>query len=372
MKLSQLYLNKFRNYKQQHLEFNSHLNLFIGDNAQGKTNLLEAIYLLGTGSSHRTNVTSELANWEDKKFYAKGEVLTASQDYQLTVSLKGRQKEVKVNSNKLDRITDLIGYLNVVIFSPEDLKLIKGSPSLRRKFINLELAQVNSYYNHLLKDYRKVLKQRNNLLKEIRDNGAPAAMLEVWNQQLIDLGAKVIKRRLEALKKLIPLARLKQRKLTGGAETLELKYDTKLKIGHESSVDVIKKEFESYLIQQQQKEIARGVTTIGPHRDDISLIVNNIDIRKFGSQGQQRTTALALKLSELEFMKSETGEYPVLLLDDVFSELDNKRCAQLLNTVRDKIQTFITSTNQRELNSEKVGINDYNLYKINNGKAIEV
>ncbi|GAB6099672.1 DNA replication/repair protein RecF [Halanaerocella petrolearia] len=369
MRLSQLYLNNFRNYKQQHLKFNQQLNFFIGSNAQGKTNLLEAIYLLGTGSSHRTNVTSELANWQHKKFYLKGEVIKKNQDYQLSVSLEGRSKEVKVNSNKLNRISDLIGYLNVVIFSPEDLKLVKGSPSLRRKFINLELSQVSSYYNHLLTDYRQVLKQRNNLLKEIRDNGAPTDMLEVWNQQLVDLGAKIIKRRLEALDKLVPLARLKQRELTDGLETLELKYDTKLKVDHSKSLESIKKAFISYLQQQKQKEIRRGVTTVGPHRDDISLIVNGIDIRKFGSQGQQRTTALALKLSELEFMKSETGEYPVLLLDDVFSELDAKRSRQLLKTVEDKIQTFITSTDQANLNKLR---SDYKLFKIKSGVAEEV
>ncbi|GAB6137138.1 DNA replication/repair protein RecF [Halanaerobaculum tunisiense] len=369
MRLSQLYLNNFRNYQQQHLQFNEQLNFFIGANAHGKTNLLEAIYLLGTGSSHRTNVTSELTNWHQDRFYVKGEVIRKNQDYQLAVNLEGRQKEVKVNSNKLDRISDLIGYLNVVIFSPEDLELVKGSPSLRRKFINLELSQVSSYYNHLLTDYRQVLKQRNNLLKEIRDNDAPQDMLPVWNQQLVDLGAKIISRRLQALNKLIPLARLKQRKLTNGLESLELKYDTKLDLDHDSSVEEIKHHFNSYLDQRIDQEINRGVTTVGPHRDDISLLVNDIDIRKFGSQGQQRTTALALKLSELEFMKSETGEYPILLLDDVFSELDANRSNQLLQTVKNKIQTFITSTNQEELQEFRA---DYKLFKIKNGTAIEV
>lgn len=369
MYLSQLYLRNFRNYVKQHLKFNKNLNLIIGSNAQGKTNILEAIYLLGTATSHRTNKDSELVRWDEEGFYLKGELLKNNQDYQLEIKRAGRSKEIKINSNKLKRISDLIGYLNIVIFSPEDLEVVKGSPSLRRKFINLEVSQINSYYKHLLQDYRQVLKQRNNLLKDIRDNNSSKEMLEVWNQQLVNLGAKVIKKRLEALDKLSILAKLMQRKITDGLETLNLKYDTKLKIDQDSSLKEIKDSFYRLLEKEKKQEIYRGITTIGPHRDDISLIVNNIDIRKFGSQGQQRTTALALKLSELEFMKAEVGEYPVLLLDDVFSELDAKRRSQLLEMIRAKVQTFITSTDLTQLNNLK---GDYNLFKVENGTVVEV
>lgn len=370
MYLAQLYLNNFRNYFQQHLKFNSNYNFFIGANAQGKTNLLEAIYILGTGASHRTSVTSELINWEENKFYLKGEVIKKEQNYQLTVSQEGRSKQVSVNNNNLDKISDLMGYLNVVIFSPEDLKLVKGSPTQRRKFINLELSQVNSYYNHLLHDYNKVLKQRNNLLKEIRAQQSPQEMLEVWDQQLINLGSKIISRRLNALTKLTPLARLTQRKLTNGQETLELNYDTKLAIDKNSSQAEIKEKFSAYLQKIKDKEIERGVTTVGPHRDDISLLVNDIDVRKYGSQGQQRTTALALKLSELEFMRSKVGEYPVLLLDDVFSELDNNRSSKLLTTVRNKVQTFITSTEREEV--VNLNKNKFFFFKINEGTVKQI
>ncbi|WP_408955297.1 DNA replication/repair protein RecF [Natroniella sp. ANB-PHB2] len=368
MFLSQLYLRDFRNYNQQHLKFDQNLNLIIGANAQGKTNILEAIYLLGTGNSHRTNIDSELINWNKDNFYVKGELIKNNQNYQLEVNYQGRTKEIKVNSNKLQRMSDLVGYLNIVIFSPEDLTLVKGSPSQRRRFINLEVSQVSSYYKHLLTEYRKILKQRNNLLKEIGENNTPQHMLQVWDQQLIDIGSKIIKRRLEAIDKLSILAKLMQRKITDGIETLLLKYDTKLQVNTNSSTQEIKEEFKKELKQKRKREIEHGVTKVGPHRDDISLIVNNINIRKFGSQGQQRTTALAIKLAELEFMKAEIGEYPILLLDDVFSELDDKRRFQLLKVIQNKVQTFITTTHLNQLQSFN---NEYKSFKINKGSVIE-
>ncbi|MCK8816611.1 DNA replication/repair protein RecF [Natroniella sulfidigena] len=367
MFLSQLYLRNFRNYNHEHLSFNQDLNLIIGANAQGKTNLLEAIYLLGTGSSHRTNIDSELIKWNEDKFYLKGELIKDNQKYQLEINSKGRSKEIKVNSNKLQRVSDLVGYLNIVIFSPEDLNLVKGSPSRRRKFINLEISQVSSYYKHLLTEYRKVLKQRNNLLKEIRDNNTPQHMLQVWDQQLVDLGSKIIKRRLEALDKLSILSKLMQRKITDGKETLILKYDTKLQLTSDSKEE-IKEKFSQSLKKYRRQEIEHGVTKIGPHRDDISLLVNDINIRKFGSQGQQRTTALAIKLAELEFMKAEIGEYPLLLLDDVFSELDNQRQIQLLQNIQNKIQTFITTTH---LDYRQSFDKEYKFFKIKSGSVTE-
>ncbi|MCK8826833.1 DNA replication/repair protein RecF [Natroniella acetigena] len=368
MFLSQLYLKNFRNYKHQHLKFNQNLNLIVGANAQGKTNILEAIYLLGTGNSHRTNLDSELVNWNKDNFYIKGELIKKSQNYQLEVNYQGRNKIIKINSNKLQRISDLVGYLNIVIFSPEDLSLVKGSPSRRRKFINLEVSQISSYYKHLLTEYGKILKQRNNLLKEIRDNNIPQHMLQVWEQQLIDTGSKIIKRRLEALDKLSILAKLMQRKITDGKETLLLKYDTKLEINTESSIQEIKEQFKYLLNKKREREIEHGVTKVGPHRDDISLIVNNIDIRKFGSQGQQRTTALAIKLAELEFMKAEIGEYPILLLDDVFSELDEGRRFKLLKVIQNKIQTFITTTHLKQVQEFN---GKHKFFKIKKGSVIE-
>ncbi|WP_027339687.1 DNA replication/repair protein RecF [Halonatronum saccharophilum] len=368
MFLSQLYLKDYRNYKQEHLKFNPNLNLIIGSNAQGKTNILESIYLLGTGGSHRSNIDSELIKWDSKSFYVKGELIKREQSYKLELSLNNKEKLVKVNTNRLKRISDLVGYLNVVIFSPEDLNLVKGSPSLRRKFIDLEISQISSYYKHQLSKYKEVLKHRNNLLKDIREKKGSKEVLEILNTQLTDLGAKIIVKRIDSLNKLSILAKLIQRRITNGVENLELKYDSKLDIDNQSSYEDIKQELIRLLKKKEERDIYRGVTTVGPHRDDISLIVNDIDIRKYGSQGQQRTTALALKLSELEFMKAEIGEYPILLLDDVFSELDYNRRSHLLDVVQDKIQTFITSTDLKGLG--KINSN-YNLFKIKNGSVMK-
>ncbi|MGM0471164.1 MAG: DNA replication/repair protein RecF [Bacillota bacterium] len=369
MYLTNLFLKNFRNYTELDLELNRNLNIFIGNNAQGKTNILEAIYLLSTGNSHRTNVTSEMIKWEEDGFYLQSNLAKNDQHFEIKFKFKGRSKEIKINDNQLQKLDDLLGYINAVIFSPEDLKLVKGSPSKRRKFINLEISQINSYYHHNLQEYRQILKQRNNLLKEIRDGQSAVDMLEVWDPQLIELGSKIIAKRLKALEKLGILARLKHRKITDGLENLELTYDSSLKINKESELTEIKSAFRKKLEANQQLEIKRGVTKFGPHRDDILFWVNEVNIRKFGSQGQQRTAALALKLAELEFMKSEIGEYPILLLDDVFSELDNNRQSYLLQIIKNKIQTFITSTRSNNLHKLKA---TKSLYRVKSGEVMEV
>jgi DNA replication and repair protein RecF len=366
--LTDLFLKNFRNYEDLELNFNKNLNIFIGNNAQGKTNILEAIYLLSTGNSHRTNIISEMVNWQKDKFYIKANLHKKDQKIKIEFLVEKRKKRIKVNSNKLEKISDLLGYLNVVIFSPEDLRLVKGSPNKRRKFINLEISQISSYYNHNLKEYKQVLKQRNNLLKEIRENRSSPDMLAIWNEQLIELGSKIIIKRLETLEKIGILARLMHRKITDGLETLELNYDTFLELDNDYNLNNIKEKFEQKLKNNEEKEIQRGVSLFGPHRDDIIFKVNDINIRKFGSQGQQRTTALALKLAELEFMKSEVGEYPVLLLDDVFSELDKKRKKHLLIIIKNKIQTFMTNTQLDDLH--KIETNK-TLYRVKTAKVVK-
>ncbi|ADL11556.1 DNA replication/repair protein RecF [Acetohalobium arabaticum] len=369
MYLTNLFLKNFRNYHTLELKLNRNLNIFIGDNAEGKTNILEAIYLLSTGDSHRTNITSEMVNWQQDSFYISSLVNRKEQEFKIEFLFKNRKKEVKINDNKLQKLEDLLGYINAIIFSPEDLELVKGSPSKRRKFINLEISQVNSYYYHNLQEYRRIVKQRNNLLKEIREGKSSKDMLVVWNQQLIELGSKIITKRLNALDKLSILARLMHRKITDGLETLELSYQSSLDLnGNNSTTEEIETVFTKKLKANQQKEIDRGVSIFGPHRDDIIFEINDINTRKFGSQGQQRTAALALKLAELEFMKSEIGEYPILLLDDVFSELDNNRQQYLLKVIENRIQTFITSTEINRLHKlEK----NKNIYQVKGGKVMK-
>lgn len=349
MYIEKLLLKNYRNINRTYLDLNPNLNIFIGNNGQGKTNLLEAVYLLATTESHRTNRDSELIQWDKENTLVQLKLI--KEDYDLTISYKieGRDKKIKINKNPLEKNSDLVGNLNVILFSPEDLKIVKGSPSNRRNFLDLEISQVNPYYYHLLKEYNHILKQRNNLLKEIQKkrNDEKINMLEIWDEQLVEIGSKIISKRLAVIDKLKILARLAQRQITNGSENLSISYETSLNGNLENNK--IKDIFKNNLIQKRKKEIKRGYTLFGPHRADLKLEINDIDVRRYGSQGQQRTVALALKLAELEFMKSETGEYPVLLLDDVFSELDKKRRNTLLETITEKIQTFITSTDLNDI-----------------------
>lgn len=362
MILEKINLLNFRNLQNLYLEPSPAINILIGDNGQGKTNLLESIYLLATLASHRTFNDKEMINWERDK--AQVNVLLRKRDHslKLAVVLEGSSKRVQVNDTPIEKKADFIGNLNVVLFSPEDLNLVKSGPSYRRDFLDIEVSQVSSYYHYHLSQYRRVLKQRNFYLKELREkHKKDYGILEIWDGKLIDLGSRIIEKRLEVIDKLQILARLNQRKITGGKENLSIEYECSL--GElKGDIPAI---FRKVLVNNREEEIKRGYSLYGPHRDDLSLKVNGIDIRKYGSQGQQRTTALALKLAELEFMKSESGEYPVLLLDDVFSELDQKRKDILLELIAGNIQTFITATDLNILG--KLKHSAYKLFKVKEG-----
>jgi len=367
MYLERILCRNFRNFDELLLNLNPNLNIFLGENGQGKTNLLEAIYLIASASSHRSSLSSELINWDEEK--ALVQVLLNKRDGRVKLAMKIDKsgRIVELNDNPLERVKEILGYLNAVLFSPEDLKLVKEGPSHRRDFINIEISQVSRYYNHLLSKYEHILKQRNNLLKNIRDRkNTDKNMLLIWDDQISTIGAKIILKRVEVVDKLKILARLSHRQITDGRETLEMEYENSLKgfskkLGEAELRDL----FSSNLEKNRDREIKRGYTVIGPHRDDLILKVNDMDLRKYGSQGQQRTAALALKLAELEFMKSETGEYPVLLLDDVFSELDSLRRKALIDIIANKIQTIITATDGENLSGLKN--NSYNIYQVKDG-----
>jgi len=352
MYINKILLKNYRNIEKTYLNLNPNLNIFIGNNGQGKTNLLESVYLIATTESHRTNRDSELINWDKDKNLIQLKIL--KKDYDLTISyeIEGRNKSIKINNNPLEKISDLVGNLNVILFSPEDLKIIKGGPSNRRKFLDLEISQVNPYYYHLLKEYNHIIRQRNNLLKKMyHQKNKDINLLEVWDEKLAEKGSKILLKRLKVLKKLKILARLSQRKLTNGNENLSINYDCTLNINNDYSLEDIKNVFLKKLKDDRNDEFERGYTLSGPHRDDLIFKINKVNVRKYGSQGQQRTVALGLKLAELEFMKSESGEYPVLLLDDVFSELDKTRKNTLLSIINDKIQTLITTTDLDDIDN---------------------
>jgi DNA replication and repair protein RecF len=361
MKVSKIILRNFRNYVNLSLDFTAGINIFVGQNAQGKTNILESIYYGAMGRSHRSNVDTELVRWQQDSgsitiLYSRMNVESS-----LVIKLNNNLKKEIISNNYTIKPRELIGLLNVVLFSPEDLMLIKGMPAMRRRFLDIEISQANpTYYQELLK-YNRIVSQRNTLLKKIRENKDKPEMLDAWDEQLAIAAYKIVSKRQEAVKKLAMLANLMHRKITANKENLTLVYQK-----YEISENLIE-EYKRKLVQFRQNDIWRGSTSVGPHRDDLILTVNGINLRTFGSQGQQRTGVLSLKLAELEFIKSETGEYPILLLDDVMSELDAVRREHLLAFIKDRVQTVITATEEKYFPDWEFG----KYYHVINGTIVE-
>ena len=354
MKVRSLKLVDFRNYEKLELAFNDDLNIFIGCNAQGKTNILEAVYYAAAGSSFRSNTDSELVRWNA----SGGSISLGFQRFGVENQLdftfyRDRRRTIAYNGRKIS-VKELIGAVNVVLFAPDDLQLIKGAPAGRRRFLDMEISQASPAYYHELIKYNRLLQQRNSLLKEIRERRAGRDMLEYWNPQLAESAAKITAKRLEAVRKFNMLANLMQKRISGNEENLSIAYQIR---GSENEpiAGNLKIWYNEMLTRSGEEDVYRGVTGIGPHRDDIIISVNGINLRSFGSQGQQRTGVLAMKLSELEFIRSETGEYPILLLDDVMSELDAGRRQQLLSFIgREGIQTLITATDEAYFDMQSV------------------
>lgn len=348
MKVKTLKLIDYRNYERLELALHENLNIFIGCNAQGKTNILEAVYYAASGSSFRSNTDGELVRWNA----SEGSISLCFQrlgvENQLDFAFyKDKRRSISYNGRKIS-VKELIGAVNAVLFAPDDLLLIKGAPAGRRRFLDMEISQASpAYYRELIK-YNHLLRQRNSLLKEIREGRARRDMLEYWNPQLAESAAKITAKRMEAVQKFNMLANLMQKRISGNAENLQLAYEIKggeAEADREAIAGNLKIWYNDTLLRLGGEDVYRGITSVGPHRDDIIISVNGINLRSFGSQGQQRTGVLAMKLSELEFIRSETGEYPLLLLDDVMSELDANRRQQLLSFIdREGIQTLITAT----------------------------
>ncbi|WP_094602733.1 DNA replication and repair protein RecF [Sporomusa silvacetica DSM 10669] len=365
MRVNQLVLHNFRNYVNIDINFTANINVFIGPNAQGKTNLIEALYLAAMGRSHRTNTDQELIRWDQSA--ASIEVVFFRQDVENSLKIKfitSQNKEILYNSHPLP-VREIIGSLNAILFSPEDLLLIKGAPVLRRRFLDNEISQANPVYYRQLLNYNRILGQRNNLLKKIREGRAGTDLLFPWDEQLAKVAATITEKRLESVKKLTMLANLHHRKLTSNSENLTVNYY--LSGAKKDKIDNLHRWYHGQFDQQRKQDILNGSTGIGPHRDDLIILVNGKNLRNFGSQGQQRTGVLAMKLAELEFIKSETGEYPILLLDDVMSELDAARRSELLLFIRERIQTFITAADEQYFSQVKFG----KFYHIQSGMVTE-
>ena len=367
MKINKIYAVNFRNYGACNLDFSSMINVFYGQNAQGKTNILEAIFYSAFGMSHRTFTEEDLLKLGCKEMAVGVEYDSFSGLHEIKIKkfqqLGRNKKEIFLDGAKV-KPKEHYGSLNAVMFSPEDLQLVKGEPSLRRRFFDMQIAQTDPIYYDLLVKYNRVVQQRNKLLKEIRDNEGSSTQLQPWNKEFIALATAIAKKRQLALEKLKVIAGEIYASITGNKEILTIKYELKANNGEllypENDFEDWEIFYTQKLAERERIDILRGHTGIGPHRDDIVLLLNDMSLKSFGSQGQQRSGALALKLSQLEYVRREIGEFPILLLDDVMSELDNSRRAQLLMFIDGKVQTFIT-VNDRELIPELAGNNYFEI-----------
>lgn len=345
MYLEDIELQNYRNYEQATLTFSPSINVLIGENAQGKTNLIESIYFLAMSRSHRTSRDRELIRWDSDFAKVKGLLKKKSHSVPLEIILSKRGKQAKLNHLEQKKLSDYIGQLNVILFAPEDLSLVKGSPSVRRKFIDMELGQMNKIYLYHLSQFQQVLKQRNQFLKQARFNKKyDTIFLDVLTDQLATEAAQVLHSRFKFVNQLSDLANTVQKDISNEKETLSISYKTSSSADETMTVEEIFNHLKEDYEKNVSQEVDQGTTTVGPHRDDLVFHVNDRNVQTYGSQGQQRTTALSLKLAEIELMRDMTGEYPILLLDDVLSELDDSRQTHLLKSIQNKVQTFITTT----------------------------
>lgn len=345
MRLSNLQLQNFRNYDDLSLTFTKNLVIFLGENAQGKTNVLESIFVLAMTRSHRTTNEQELIQWDKNLAAIRGTIERQHTSVPLELFLTKKGRKTKVNHIEQKKLSSYIGQLNVILFAPEDLSLVKGSPQLRRKFLDMEIGQIDPVYLYDLVQYQKVLKQRNQYLKQLAEKKQTDELyLEVLTEQLVEFGSKVLIARQKFVKRLEYWASQLHHKISQNKENLVIDYISSVPDAPWDNLEAVQTAFRQALEKVKNKEHFRQVTLAGPHRDDLIFLINEKNVQTFGSQGQQRTTALSVKLAEIDLMKEETGEYPILLLDDVMSELDDARQLHLLETIEGKVQTFLTTT----------------------------
>ena len=357
MIVESLKLQNYRNYEYLNMNFDEKINIIYGDNAQGKTNILESMYVCATSKSHRGSKDREIIRFDNDESHIKVNVRKNDMNYRIDMHLKkNKPKGIAVNGIPIKRAVELFGILNIVFFSPEDLNIIKNGPSERRRFIDIELSQLDKIYLDCLINYNKVVNQRNSLLKEYAFSGRDdiISSLDIWDMQLVKYGNDVIKSREKFVKEINDLVKSIHTKLSGDREQLEIIYEPCVK----------EQDFESELVRVRDRDLKFKCTNIGPHKDDMCFLINGMDVRKYGSQGQQRTAALSLKLAEIELVKQIIHDTPVLFLDDVLSELDSRRQNFLLDSIGN-IQTMITCTGLDEFINNRFSINK--IFKVVNG-----
>lgn len=356
MFIDSLALSNYRNYEEEIISFSNGINILYGDNAQGKTNILEAIYMLATTKSHRGSHDKEIIKFDSDESHIKADVIKNDISHRIDMHLrKSKNKGVAIDRVPIKKSAELFGLVNIIIFAPEDLNIIKESPSDRRRFIDMELCQLNKIYYSNLSTYNKILNQRNNLLKQIGFDKSKLDMLDVWDLQLVDYGNKVIKDRQIFIDKINGIIPQIHKKLTNEKESLKLIYDK----------NISEDSFANELVIKRDVDLRYQSTQTGPHRDDIIFEIDGMDVKKYGSQGQVRTVALSLKLAEIELVKKTINDNPILLLDDVMSELDSNRRDALLESISD-IQTIITCTGYDDFIKERLSIDK--IYNVENGR----
>lgn len=355
MYIESVEVGDFRNYQKEKLDFHPHTNILYGDNAQGKTNILESIFVCGTTNSHKGSKDREMIRMGQEEAHIRMILHKKELSHRIDMHLrKNKGKGIAIDGIPIKRSSELMGYLHVIFFSPEDMRIIKNGPSERRRFMNMELCQLDHIYLHNLAEYNKVLKQRNHLLKQIIYQPSLKDTLSVWDEKLIEYGNPIISRRCSFVQKMNELVLQISGQLTGDKEKICLSYDP----------DVEEEKFEKELYDSREKDMKFCSTNVGPHRDDLCFTNQEMDLRKYGSQGQQRTCALALKLAEIEIVKQMAGDFPVLLLDDVLSELDRSRQNYLLDSIHD-IQTIVTCTGLEEFIDSRLTLDK--IFRVNEG-----
>lgn len=359
MIIKSLELSDYRNYESLLINFDKGTNILYGDNAQGKTNILEAIGMCATARSHRRNKDSELIKFGCEEAHIKTILNKDNEDISIDMHLrKGKNKFIAINKEKVPKVSDLIGIMNIIFFSPEDLNIIKDGPVFRRNFVDMQLCQLDNFYIYNFNNYNKIIEQRNSLLRDLYFNPTLKDTLDIWDNQIESYGSKIIERRETFIEQLNEIIEGIHFNLSGSKEKIKIIY--KPNVGKDDIGIMLK--------ANQQSDIKNKITSVGPHRDDLIFTINDMDVRKFGSQGQQRCAALSLKLAQIEIVKKIINDNPILLLDDVLSELDSNRQNFLLNTIGD-IQTIITCTGLDEFVNSRIEID--RIYRITAGNVEE-
>lgn len=366
MRIEHLKLTNFRNYSSLELDFDDNVNIIIGDNGKGKTNILESIYVLSLTKTNRYGIEDNLIKFNEEIAKIEGIIRRDGLIKKQEVHLTKKKKQIFINNKEMRRIRDYISNFCVISFTPEDLEIVKGSPNIRRNMINIDISQLHNNYISYLNEFNQIIKIRNEYLKKMNlDGNSDIRYLDVVNSSMIDKALKIYEYRYDFFVKINQILPKIFKKLTN-LDNLRIKYETSIDL-EDFDLEKIRKNYESKINKNFKVELMQGVTLIGPHRDDFSFDLNGIDMKNFASQGQQRLAVIALKIAEIYLYKEETGEYPVLLLDDIFSEIDTKKRNKIINFLLKDIQTIITTTDINDIEEDLV--KNATVFKVNNNKV---